>query len=152
VPGDRWAPSLSDVARHIPTRTRDFATPGSSGLLGTFTEGTTPTAEQAQADIEAAVRAIIAEVGELPTAGDPGVISALEAAARDAAEWRAAADIEVAYPNRDATVQVYTQLNARAEAALARLKLVLAEAGTGLVEEAPLWAFPDPVSWGDLPL
>jgi hypothetical protein len=149
VPGERWAPSLSDVARHIPTRTRDFAAPGSDKLLGTFTERTTPTAESAQADIDAAVRAIIAEVGELPAAGDAGTIAAIEAAARDAAEWRAAADIEVSLPNRDATVQVYRDLDARANSALARLKVVLAEEGSGQVGTSPQWAFPAPVTWGD---
>lgn len=146
MPGERWAPSLSDVARHIATRTRDFSTPGSDRLLNTFTENTTPTAESAQADIDAAVRSIIAEVGALPTSGDPDTILVVEAAARDAAEWRAAADIEIAYPNRDATVQVARDLDARAKDALARLKIVLLEAGTGLVGEAPAWSFPDIVA------
>jgi hypothetical protein len=152
VPGERWAPSLSDVARHIPTRTRDFATPGSDKLLGTFSERTTPTAEQAQADVDGAVRTILAEVGDLPASGDPDTLLVIEAAARDAAEWRAAADIEVAYPNRDADVVVYAQLDARANAALARLKLVLAEAGTGMAEGEPVWAFPSPWPYGDSPL
>jgi len=141
--GVAWAPSLADVARHIPTRTRDFATPGSDRLLGTFSERTTPTAEQAQSDLDAAVRAITAEVGDIPAS------DVVEAAARDAAEWRAAADIELAYPNRDATVQVARDLDARAKDALARLKTVLAEAGSGLVEAVPVWAFPDPPAWGD---
>ena len=142
MPGERWAPSLADVARHIPTRTRDFATPGSDRLLGTFSEATTPTAEQAQADVDAAVRAILAEVGAVPQ------VDVVEAAARDAAEWRAAADIELAYPTRDATVQVARDLDARAKAALDRLKVVLTEAGTGALVE-PVWAFPDPPAWGD---
>jgi hypothetical protein len=149
VAGVRWAPSLAEVARHIPTRTRDFRTPGSDALLGTFTERTTPTAEQAQADVDAAVRGIVAEVGNLPTSGDPDQIGAIEAAARDAAEWRAAADIELAYPVRDADVLVARDLDARAKTALERLKLVLAESGAGLVEDMPQWAFPEPVPWGD---
>jgi hypothetical protein len=143
MPGAVWAPSLTDVARHIPTRTRDFATPGSDRLLGTFSERTTPTAEQAQSDLDAAVRAITAEVGEIPAT------EAAQAAARDAAEWRAAADIELAYPNRDATVAVARDLDTRAKFALDRLKAVLATEGAGLVEDMPMWAFPDPPAWGD---
>ena len=139
----RWAPSLTDVARHIPTRTRDFATPGSDRLLGTFSERTTPTAEQAQSDLDAAVRAVTAEVGDIPAT------DAAEAAARDAAEWRAAADIELAYPNRDATVAVARDLDARAKYALDRLKAILAAAGAGTVDQVPIWAFPDPPVWGD---
>lgn len=153
MPGTPWAPSLSDVARHIPTRTRAYSgTPGSDRVLGTFTENTTPTAEQAQADIDAAVRAIVATVGLIPTSGDPAAVGAIQGAARDAAEWRAAADIELAWPNRDADVSVARELDARAGAALAALRTVLSEAGSGLVEDSPLWAFPDPVAWGDTAL
>jgi hypothetical protein len=153
VPGTPWAPSLADVARHIPTRTRAYTgTPGSDRVLGTFTEATTPTAEQAQADIDAAVRAIVASVGQIPTSGDPAMVAAIQGAARDAAEWRAAADIELAWPNRDADVSVARELDARATGALATLKVVLAEAGSGLVEDNPQWAFPEPVAWGDVDL
>jgi len=48
-----WAPALDDVARHIPTRTRDVKTPGSDKMLGTFTASTTPDDGQAQAVIDA---------------------------------------------------------------------------------------------------
>lgn len=148
-----WAPGLADVARHVPTRTRAYSgTPGSDKTLGTFTEDTTPTAEQAQADIDAAVRSIIATVGQIPVSGDPAMVAAVQGAARDAAEWRAAADIELAWPNRDADVSVARELDARATGALATLRTVLAEAGSGLVEDAPQWAFPEPVPWGDLDL
>lgn len=153
MPGEPWAPTLSDVARHVPTRTRAYSgTPGSDRLLGTFTEDTTPTAEQAQADIDAAVRAVLAAVGPIPTSGDPVDVGALQSAARDAAEWRAAADIELAYPNRDADVSVARDLDLRAKDALAALRLALAEAGTGEVALAPWWAFPDPVWYGDVNL
>lgn len=148
-----WAPGLADVARHVPTRTRAYSgTPGSDKTLGTFTEDTTPTAEQAQADIDAAVRSIIATVGQIPVSGDAAMVAAVQGAARDAAEWRAAADIELAWPNRDADVSVARELDARATGALATLRTVLAEAGSGLVEDAPQWAFPEPVPWGDLDL
>src|SRR6266705_3510934 len=101
MPGEPWAPGLDEVARHIPRRTRDSRTPGSDKMLGTFTDSTTPNAGQAQAFIDAAVRIIIADVGPLPTAGVPTLIAGLQASARDAAEWRAVADIEIAYPNRE---------------------------------------------------
>lgn len=153
MPGVPWAPGLADVARHVPTRTRAYSgTPGSDTVLGTFTEDTTPTAEQAQADIDAAVRGIIAEVGQLPTTGTPDMLAAIQGAARDAAEWRAAADIELAWPVRDADVQVARDLDARAVQALARLQVVLAEAGAGQVMEYPMWAFPAPPAWADVDL
>ena len=146
---ETWAPTLADVARHIPTRTRD-TTVGQDALLGTFTEATTPTAEQAQADVDAAVRGLVADFGAMPTGGDPAMVANIAATAREAAEWRAAADIEIAYPNRQADVNVYVQLNARAAQAYAALARVLAEAGVGEVATVPQWAFPPPPPWGDV--
>lgn len=124
-------------------------TPGADRLLGTFTETTTPSAEQAQADIDAAVRGVVAAVGPIPVAGDPQTVGALQAVAREAAEWRAAADIEIAYPNRDADVRLAAQLDLRAKDALAALRVAYAEAAAGIVEALPQWAFPDPPAWGD---
>lgn len=144
---EAWAPSLTDVAKHIPLRTRD-KTPGVDSLLGTFTPDTTPTDAQAQAAIDDAVASVIAVVGALPTTGS--LVSQIQVAARVAVEWRAAADIEVAYPNRDADVRVYDQLNARAQQALDSLKLALAEAGSGLADTLPDWSFPSPPPWGDV--
>lgn len=120
-------------------------TPGSDQLLGTFTASTTPTDSQAQAVIDQVVAVLTADAGSIP-ANLPGV----QVAARTAAEWRAAADIEVAYPVRDADVQVYAQLDARANAAYATLFRVLAEAGAGLVDVEPSWGFPPSPPWGDL--
>jgi len=154
MPGEPWAPTLSDVGRHVPTRTRAYTgTPGSDTVLGTFTEDTTPTAEQAQADIDAAVRTIVAEVGEIPTSGlSADMLAAIQGAARDAAEWRAATDIELAWPVRDADVAVAASLNARATTALEALKVILEKAGSGQVYEFPIWAFPDPPPWADTDL
>jgi hypothetical protein len=121
-------------------------------VLGTFTSSTTPTASQAQAFIDAAVRSLVALVGVLPTVGDPATLANLSGAARDAAEWRAAADIELAYPNREADVTLAAALDQRAASALAALKTALAEAGAGVVDVTPDWMFPDPVTiapWGD---
>jgi hypothetical protein len=140
-----WAPSLGDVARHIPTRTRDTLTPGSDRMLGTFTESTTPTSEQAQQTIDDVVTAIAARIGTLPATLPPGVL----VQARLAAEWRAAADIEVAYPVRDADVRVYDQLNLRAMQAMADLLAGLGIAGAGEVAEYPAWSAPNPPVYAD---
>lgn len=137
-----WAPTLADVARHIPTRTRDVATPGSDQLLGTFTEGTTPTADQAQGFIDDAVQWVIASVGALPTGLPP--TDEIMVAARTAAEWRASADIEVAYPNRDMDVRLFAQLDTRAKDALSTLKSGLQMEGEGVIELVPEYRMPPP--------
>lgn len=142
-----WAPTLSDVAKHIPTRTRDVKTPGSDTMLGTFTPATTPTDAQAQSVIDDAVAYVLASVGELPAV--PPASEQIQVAARTAAEWRAAADIEVAYPNRTADVQVYAQLDARANAALVSLRTALAVETGGPVDLLPIWQSPGPAPWGD---
>jgi len=97
----------------------------------------------------------VALVGVLPTTGDPATLANLQGAARDAAEWRAAADIELAYPNRDGDVRVAQELDARAAQALAAFRTAMSEAGSGTVEQFPQWNMPDPVAiapWGDRPL
>lgn len=141
---EAWAPALDDVARHIPLRTRDTKNPGSDALLGTFTASTTPTDAQAQAAIDSAVQGILSQTGPLPVT-DIGLLQQ----ARSAAEWRAAADIEVAYPNRDADVHVYAQLDARAKDELATLLHRLAIQGEGEVAELPDWSAPDPPVYAD---
>jgi hypothetical protein len=137
-----WPPSLVDVADHIPTRTRDLSDPGSDTLLGTFTDDTTPTADEAQRIIDTAVATVQSAV--------PTVSPGLEVLARDAAAWRAAADIELAYPERDADIQqVYDRLNARADLALKRLIEAAEAAGTSSEATLPQWSMPAPVPWGD---
>jgi len=142
-----WAPVLADVARHIPTRSRDVLTPGADRMLGTFTPNTTPTGDQAQGVIDDAVAWVLAQAGDLPTSGSD--LGTIWAAAKAAAEWRAAADIEVAYPNRDADVRVYAQLDARATAAMAILQQALILDVGGPIEQVPIWQSPVPVTWGD---
>jgi hypothetical protein len=144
MPGSpTWAPTLADVARHVPTRTRDTTTPGSDALLNTFTESTTPTAEQAQSFIDQAVQWVVSECGQLPVDLPP--TDELMVAARTAAEWRAAADIEVAYPlNRDPDVRLFQVLDQRAKDALATVKLAMQGEGVGQVDLVPYWHFPCP--------
>ena len=137
-----WAPDLADVGRLIPTRTRVMDAPGSDELLGTFTEHTQPTDQQVQPVIDAAVASIGAAVTTVTTA--------LEPLAKDAAVWRAAADVELAYPERDADIrEVYDRLNARAMLALQRLVSAADDSGAGSDAGLPVWSMPQPVPWGD---
>lgn len=139
-----WAPALDDVARHIPTRTRDTRNPGNDEMLGTFTANTTPDDGQAQAVIDAAVRFVLSQTGALDVRDGE-----LLAQARVAAEWRAAADIEIAYPGRDADVAVYDQLNARAQLEITTLLRRLQIQGEGATEALPVWSAPDPPPYAD---
>lgn len=135
-----WAPNLEEVAGHIPTRTRDASQPGSDAFTGTFSETTTPTEPQAQRITDAAVATV---------AGAVGIVTAkLEPLARDAAGWRAAADIELAFIQRDGDMTVYEQLDKRAAAALTRLLETAEEQGGGQVATLPVWSFPDPCGPG----
>jgi hypothetical protein len=140
-----WAPSVADVGARIPTRTRDQTQPGNDNVLGTFTDATVPTAEQVTPIINGAVASVRHAVGTIPTT--PATLYEL---AKDAAAWRAAADIELAWPERDADIrEVYDRLNARAALALQRLIDACEDAGTGSDAGLPVWSMPEPVPWGD---
>ena len=147
MPGEPWAPGLADVARHIPTRTRDTKSPGSDTLLMTFNANTTPSDAQAQQLIDDTVGVLESQVGDLPgiTTQHPDLAIAM----RQYVEWRAAADIELAYPNRDADIRLYDQLNARATLALKSLTDALAGGDLGTVAGDPQWAFPDAPPYAD---
>jgi hypothetical protein len=147
---EAWAPGLSDVGACIPTRTRDKSKPGQDKLLNTFNATTTPTDVMVQQRIDDAVSSLIAQVGELlATAAESPEIADL---ARAAVAWRVAADVEIAYPNRDADVRVYDQLNARAQLAFQALSTALQQAAGGgyTPDVLPQWSMPVPVPWGDL--
>ncbi len=144
-----WTPSLEQVADHIPTRTRDAATPGDTALLGTFSSVTEPTDEQARRHIAAAVAEVLAAVG----GSVPATPTFLYELASEAAALRAAADIELAYPNRNADVDRFPQLDQRAKDALQRLVDAVNDAGSGPEGVLlPVYAFPDPPWHGDYPL
>lgn len=144
-----WAPTLEQVADHIPTRTRDSTTPGVDTLLGTFNASTTPTNEQAQRKIASAVAEVLAGIaGTLPAT--PTYLTTL---ATEAAALRAAADIELAYPDRQADVSVFEQLDQRAKDALARLITAINDVGSGSTGALlPIYSFPDEFVYGDYPL
>lgn len=144
-----WTPSLEQVADHIPTRTRPVEPPGSTEYLNTFTAQTTPTDEQARRRIAAAVVEVLGAVASI-NAAIPTTPTYLPALASEAAALRAAAMIELAYPDRDADVEVYTQLDQRATAALQRLLDALTNADPGSDGNLlPQYAFPAPPWWGD---
>lgn len=144
-----WTPTLEQVADHIPTRTRDASTPGSDTLLGTFTAQTTPTSEQAIRQIKAAVNEVLSQVGGTV----PTTPAYLQLMASQAASLRAAADIELAYPDRQADISTAQQLDQRAKDALAALKEAINDVGSGTEGSLlPQYAFPDPPWWGDFPL
>lgn len=142
---ESWQPALDDVGRLIPTRTRDAADPGSDEMLGTFTTTTTPSADQAQAMIDAAVRDVVSQTGPIDAYHDVELTDA----ARNAAAWRAAADIELSYPNRDADVQVYEALDARAKYEMTVVLRRLQIQGEGAPEAVPFWSAPDPPPYAD---
>jgi hypothetical protein len=145
-----WAPTLSQVAVHIPTRTREAdSTTYSGDFAGTFTTGTTPTADQATEQIDQACVKVLGVVGS------PVAVEAQDAC-RVAAAWWAAYFIELGYPERDADVRVYEQLKAEAESATHTAVAMNAAAGggTSLVPDPgdallPSHTFPDPPAWAD---
>lgn len=147
MPGEPWAPGLADVARHVPTRTRDAKSPGSDTLLMTFNANTTPSDAQVNQLIDDAVGVLESQVGDLPgvTSQHPDLAIAM----RSYIEWRVAADIEIAYPNRDADIRVYDQLNARAALALKSVTDALVTGDLGATAVDPQWAFPDPPPYAD---
>lgn len=143
-----WTPRLEQVADHIPTRTRDAAAAGDTALLGTFTSATEPTDEQARRHIAAAVVEVLGAVGGIV----PATPTFLHHLASEAAALRAAADIELAFPNRNADADRFAQLDQRAKDALQRLLDAIGDQGSGPDVLMPQWAFPDPVWYGDEPL
>ncbi len=156
-----WAPSLEQVAGHIPARTRATDHPGNASELavpqGTFNGRTSPTNEVAQRFIASAVSQVLGRVGVIPAT--PTHLAPLATAA---AALRAAADIELAYSDRDAArdadrdalrdvdVQIYRELDRRATTALDELLVAVAQTGEGPSGSLlPQWQMPDPPAWGD---
>jgi hypothetical protein len=143
--GYAWTPVLDDVGGLIPYRTRT-ANPDNPGEAGTFTPDTTPPAERAQGFIDDAVYAVISMVGEIPAypAVPVPVAQLLGGAAKTAAAYQAAADIELAYPQRPGDVQIWTQLDKRAAEAMTALKAAMEQTGSGTIEAFPIGNFPQP--------
>lgn len=137
-----WAPTLTDVGDCIPSKTINVNLPGNDDYLGTFTSDTRPTAVQAQRTIDKCTDDITAAFGTIP--------ASIELVARNAAMWRAAADIWLAYPDRDADItSEYAALDARAKYEYTQLTIAAASQGTGSEARSPYWSAPDPVWYGD---
>ncbi len=141
-----WAPYLSDVADHVPYLTVDTTTPGDATFLRTFSGYTSPTDSQAARITDQAVVSVMAAVGT--------VNDSLHGMARLVASLRAAAAILRAYPRdpNDPNDRALAQdLDRRADAELAVLKAANEAAGEAQVPAAlaPVWSFPQSVSWGD---
>lgn len=143
-----WVPTRRQVAKYIAERTVP-ADQSSDAPLNDFTDLTTPTAVQADEHIAAAVAWVATAAGT--------VTSGLYGSAAEVAAVRAAGMIELAYPVRDADVNTAVQLLAQADTWLA----ALVEGNEDVVDPGdgggdtvghvlPRWAFPEPVSYGDV--
>jgi hypothetical protein len=140
-----WSPFLSDVADHVPWLTVDTITPGSQVYLGTFTGRTTPTDEQVQRHIDAAVSIVGAGLGTLP--------ASVYRMARGVAAVRAASTVALAFPRSRTDLDTGDRLAARASADLAVLTGAAEVAGSSPpASPAPVMYAPVPNWFGDLDL
>jgi hypothetical protein len=139
-------PSRPRVAKYIPART--IPADQSSDLpTNDFGPLTTPTADQADDHIAAAVSWVAARVGT--------VAPALYGQAAEVAAIRAAGMIELSYPVRDADINTAEQLLAQAELWLTALveaneDVDVSDPGGGPGHVLSAWIFPSPEPWGDV--
>lgn len=136
-----WSPFLSDVADHTPFLTIDQTTPGSQFYLGTFTGNTSPTDEQAQRHVDAAV----ALVG----AGFSVLIGDLPRMARAVAALWAAGTLCRAFARDTDTRALADALSRQASVDLKILQTAVDNAGADLLDAVPVLVAPAPVPWGD---
>lgn len=140
--GPAWAPTLDQVAAHVPLRT--IETGSLTGLpVNTFTALTLPTASQVDQFITEAVAMVISALGS-------DVAQALYAHAAAVAAMWAAAQVELAQHDEQRDMRRYDHLMA----AYATGLVALAEANIELVgaafgESLGAAFFPDPEAWGD---
>lgn len=142
-----WAPTLRQVAAHIPTRTREVGVDNT--YSGTFTAGTYPTAEQVTTIIGHACAWAEGKAGVPVVAAAYPILSA--AAALRAAYW-----VELAYPERDADVSVYDRFRVDADdLAVSAAQVNRAAGGGGTTDDEgrpdvlAQYEFPDPPAWAD---
>lgn len=139
-----WSPFLSDVADHIPALTVDSVTPGSQIYLGTFTGTTSPTDEQAQRHVDAAVAVVGAGFGLLT--GD------LPRMARAVAAVKAAATLARAFARTQVELDAAAALERQYAADLKVLTAAVENAGSSGLSTVPVMYAPEPVWWGDINL
>ena len=142
-----WAPSLTQVGAHIPTRTREVGV--DNQYTGTFTTETYPTAAQVLLLLADACDLVAAKVGT-------PIMPAAYPALRVAATLRTAFDVELGYPERDADVAVYDRLLTEADAAVEAAGDANRAAGGGTdldgageVVTLVSFGFPDPPPYAD---
>lgn len=139
-----WAPSVEQVADHVPYLTVDTVTPGSQEYLNTFNDRTNPTNVQAQRLIDGVWPVVAAAVG--------AIVEQVWPLAQHVTALRAAAAVVRAYPRDDGDLPHAAALDARADADLLRLIAANDAAGGGAgnsVDLLPVYSFPAAVSWGD---
>jgi hypothetical protein len=128
-----WTPFLSEVADFIPSKTRDVTT-GSDVIFGTFNGLTHPDDGQAQRILDKACVGILSVLGSVAPSeyAQAGAVAAI----------RAAADIELAWPERSADLALYTALSARYTFEWEKLNELSAN--------VPIYNFPDAPAWKDV--
>lgn len=136
-----WSPFLSDVADHVPFLTIDQTTPGSEYYLGTFTGYTSPTDEQAQRHIDAAVSVVGAGFGTLT--------GTLPRMARAVAAMWAAATLCRAFARDADTRALADALSKQASTELKVLQTAVDNSGEDSLTALPVLIAPRPVPWGD---
>jgi hypothetical protein len=138
-----WAPTLAEVADCIPSKTVNVSLPGSEDPIGTFTDDTRPTGVQAQRHVDSAVSSVLGFAPTIPTA--------LEPVAKSAAKWRAAADIWLSYPDRDADItSAYAALDARARLEWDKFTNAAGDQGVSTdTSTVPYWNFEEAPEWAD---
>lgn len=152
--GPTWAPTRSRVAAYVPSRPLAPTPDGRNVDLGTWTEDTRPTGTQADVMIRDAVNWV------LDATGTPD--ASLYQSANACAAVRAAAFIELGYPERDSTGKgvanttsdrLFKQADQMLAALVARNRAITGVDGddpTPAVQILPLYSFPAPDPNGDL--
>jgi hypothetical protein len=142
---EAWAPSLDQVADHVPGRTlaQDL-----SGALLTFDDTTRPAGDEVDRLIAEACNWITVKVGFT-------IHSTLQEFAGDTAAVYAAAMVERGYPTRaddlSTADSLYKQaVDMRNDLATANLALTGADPVNPADLVMPTWSFPTPERWGDV--
>ena len=138
-----WQPFLREVADYVPWLTLSTVIAGGDTFLGTFTGDTYPTDEQAVRHIERVVRPI----GQRW----PDLTADLYEQARTYVTLRSAASLARAYPRTSGDTDTADALDKQADAAWALLVKGADDASTSPTGpgQVPVYAFPEPVAWGD---
>jgi hypothetical protein len=144
-----WRPTLADVGTVDMARTRDTV----GNLLGTFTDKTTPTDAQAEAQIDKAVDDLVPKIGtQIP--------GSLVNDVRDLVALRAAMRIELSFYGTEINTQrsPYPQLKAMFEDKLPGVVSAIeaqeagADPSDALPTNSPAWTFPVDGGWLTRPM